>query len=393
MSQVFQLGGGRGARKRRADRPTDPLALVRRDSTYVYDIGQGHYQDHYVEVGPGRRYRPRPIEQEPIEGETGLRANFTGLVTALLLLAACFPACSAEPYPSQRITLIVPFPPGSATDSVTRHLAESIRAATNATVVVENKPGADGNLAALAVLKAESDGYTAFVTTNSTQAANINLFHSLPYDPKADFAPVAGIMTIPMMLTVKADFPAKSVADFVALAKKRGKPLSFGSGNTSSRGAAELFRYRQGIEMQHVPYRGMPQALSDVMGGQIDCVFADPASAQGLVQDGKLRALAVTSSKRLETMPDLPTVAESGLPGYELTAWVGVFVRTKTAPEIIARLSALVTSFVTSVETKKYLATIGAAPFPSTPQELAAFQEADTRRWAEIVATAKIEKK
>jgi tripartite-type tricarboxylate transporter receptor subunit TctC len=321
-----------------------------------------------------------------------LRANFArGIATVLLLLAAFFPAWSAEPYPSQRITLIVPFPPGSATDGVTRHLAESIRAATNATVVVENKPGADGNLAALAVLKAEPDGYTAFVTTNSTQAANISLFNSLPYDPKADFAPVAGIMTI--LLTVKADFPAKTVAEFVELAKKREEPLSFGSGNTSSRGAAELFRYRQAIEVQHVPYRGMPQALTDVKGGQIDCVFADPASAQGLVQDGKLRALAVTSAKRLEMMPDLPTVAESGLPGYELTAWVGVFVRAKTPSEINARLNALVTGFVNSAETKKYLATIGAAPFPSTPQELGVFQETDTRRWAEIVATAKIEKK
>jgi tripartite-type tricarboxylate transporter receptor subunit TctC len=184
-----------------------------------------------------------------------LRANFTrGIAAVLLLLVASFPAASAEPYPSQRITLVVPFPPGSATDSVTRHLAESIRAATNATVVVENKPGADGNLAALAVLKAGPDGYTAFVTTNSTQAANISLFNSLPYDPKADFAPVAGIMTIPMMLTVKANFPAKSVAEFVELAKKREKPLSSG--------AAELFKYRLGIEMQHVPYRGMPQALT-----------------------------------------------------------------------------------------------------------------------------------
>jgi len=320
-----------------------------------------------------------------------MRANFTRSIAAvLLLLAACFPAAS-EPYPSQRITLIVPFPPGSATDSVTRHLAESVRAATNTTVVVENKPGADGNLAALAVLKAEPDGYTAFVTTNSTQAANISLFNSLPYDPKADFAPVAGIMTIPMMLTVKADFPARTVAEFVELAKK--KPLSFGSGNTSSRGAAELFRYRQAIEMQHVPYRGMPQALTDVLAGQIDCAFADTSSAQGLLQDGKLRALAVTSAKRVETMPDIPTIAESGSPGYELSAWVGVYVRAKTPPEIIARLNALVTGFVASAETKKYMATIGAAPFPSTPPELAAFQEADTRRWAEIVATAKIEKK
>jgi tripartite-type tricarboxylate transporter receptor subunit TctC len=323
-----------------------------------------------------------------------LKVNFArGISAVLLLLAAGFSGASAEPYPSQRLTLIVPFPPGSATDSVTRHLAESIRAATNATVVVENKPGADGNLAALAVLKAEPDGYTAFVTTNSTQAANVNLFNSLPYDPKADFAPVAGIMTIPMMLTVKSDFPAKSVAEFVELAKKRPKPLSFGSGNTSSRGAAELFRFREGIEMQHVPYRGMPQALTDVMGGQIDCVFADPASARGLVLDGKLRALAVTSSTRLETMPNLPTIAESGLPGYELTAWVGVFVRTKTPPEIITKLNSLVTGFVNSAEAKNYLTTIGATPFPSTPEELGAFQETDTKRWAEIVETAKIEKK
>jgi tripartite-type tricarboxylate transporter receptor subunit TctC len=323
-----------------------------------------------------------------------LRANLTRVIAAaLLLFAASLPAASAEPYPSQRVTLIVPFPPGSATDGVTRHLAESIRAATNVTVVVENKPGADGNLAALAVLKAEPDGYTAFVTTNSTQAANISLFNSLPYDPKADFAPVAGIMTIPMMLTVRADFPARNVAEFVTLAKTRGKSMSFGSGNTSSRGAAELFRYRQGVEMQHVPYRGMPQVLTDILAGQIDCTFADTSSAQGLLQDGKLRALAVTSSKRLETMPDLPTVAESGLPGYELTAWVGVFVRVKTPPEIVARLNTLVTDFVNSAETKKYLATIGAAPFPSTPQELGAFQDADTRRWAEIVETAKIEKK
>src|SRR5258707_10736358 len=137
--------------------------------------------------------------------------------------------------------MVVRFAPGRGPGSVTRHLAESISSASTAPVLVENKPGADGNLAALTVLKAEPDGYTAFVTTNSTQAANVSLFNSLPYEPKADFAPVAGIMTIPMMLTVRSDFPAKSVAEFVELAKKREKPLSFGGGNTSSRGAAELF--------------------------------------------------------------------------------------------------------------------------------------------------------
>ena len=255
-----------------------------------------------------------------------MRACLT-MAFSLFVVLLGMDVTDAASYPSRRINLVVPFPAGSATDAVTRRLAESIGAATNSTVLVENKPGADGNLAALSVLKAEADGYTVFVTTNSTQAANVNLFNSMPYDPARDFAPVAGIMTIPMMLTVKAEFPARNVAEFVALAKAREKPLSFGSGNTSSRGAAELFRSRAGIAMQHVPYRGMPQALTDVLSGEIDCVFADPASAQGLVQDGRLRVLAVTSNERLAAMPDVPTVAEAGLSGSDLTAWVGVFVR------------------------------------------------------------------
>ncbi len=317
---------------------------------------------------------------------------------ALWLAAAWIGAASwrealAEPYPSRRINLIVQFPAGSATDAVTRRLAESIRIETGATVLVENKPGADGNLAALAVLKAEADGYTVFVTTNSTQAANVSLFNTMPYDPKADFVPVAGIMTIPMLLAVKPDFPAKNVADFIALARSRSRPFSFGSGNTSSRGAAELFRYRAGIEMQHVPYRGMPQALTDALAGEIDCVFADPASAQGLIQDGRLRVLAVTSSERLGGMPDVPTLAQAGVPGAELTAWVGVFVRAGTPSDIVAKLSQVVLAFVKSADTATYLESVGAKPFPAGPDELRAFEDADTRRWAEIVEAAKIERK
>jgi tripartite-type tricarboxylate transporter receptor subunit TctC len=321
------------------------------------------------------------------------RGAIAQCLLAVLISASSWQQAAAESYPSRRINLIVPFPAGSATDAVTRRLAESIRIETGATVLVENKPGADGNLAALAVLKAEADGYTVFVTTNSTQAANINLFNAMPYDPAADFAPVAGIMSIPMMLAVKPEFPAKTVAEFVALAKTREKPISFGSGNTSSRGAAELFQARAGINMQHVPYRGMPQALTDVLAGQIDCVFADPASAQGLIQDGRLHILAVTSSDRLVAMPDAPTLAQAGLSGAELTAWVGVFVRAGTAPDIVAKLSQAVLAFVNSKDTAGYLESVGAKPFPAGPDELKAFEEADTRRWAEIVAIAKIEKK
>lgn len=322
-----------------------------------------------------------------------LRIAIAIWLVAALAGAADWRQASAESYPSRRINLIVPFPAGSATDAVTRRLAESIRIETGMTVLVENKPGADGNLAALAVLKAEADGYTVFVTTNSTQAANINLFNAMPYDPKADFAPVAGIMTIPMMLAVKPEFPAKTVAEFIALAKSRQKPLSFGSGNTSSRGAAELFRSRAGIEMQHVPYRGMPQALTDVLAGEVDCVFADPASAQGLIQDGRLRVLAVTSSERLAGLPDVPTLAQAGLSGAELSAWVGVFVRSGTPSDIVAKLGQVVLGFVNNKDTAAYLESVGAKPFPAASDELGKFEEADTRRWAEIVEIAKIEKK
>jgi tripartite-type tricarboxylate transporter receptor subunit TctC len=321
------------------------------------------------------------------------RVAIVMLLTTVMIGTAGWRPAAAESYPSRRINLIVPFPAGSATDAVTRRLSESIRSETGATVLVENKPGADGNLAALAVLKAEADGYTVFVTTNSTQSANVSLFNAMPYDPKADFAPVAGIMTIPMMLAVKPEFPAKTVAEFIALAKSRQKPLSFGSGNTSSRGAAELFRSRAGIEMQHVPYRGMPQALTDVLAGEIDCVFADPASAQGLIQDGRLRVLAVTSSERLAGMPNVPTLAQTGLSGAELSAWVGVFVRSGTPPDIVAKLSQVVLAFVNNKETASYLESVGAKPFAAGPDELGSFEEADTRRWAEIVAIAKIEKK
>jgi tripartite-type tricarboxylate transporter receptor subunit TctC len=317
--------------------------------------------------------------------------GFIGMIAACMLAA---PATTlAQSYPSRQVTLVVPFPAGSATDGVARRLAEAMKEATNATVIVENKPGADGNLAALTVLRADPDGYSVFVTTNSTHAANASLFNSMPFDPKNDFAPVAGIMTIPMMLTVKADSSVKSVAEFIALAKSRDKPLTFASGNTSSRGAAELFKSRAAIPMQHVPYRGMPQALTDVVGGQIDTIFADTSSGMGLVRDGSLRALAVTSPKRVSSMPDVPTIAESGLPGYELAAWVGVFVRAKTSPEIVTKLNQVITAFVNDPATVAYMGTIGATPFPSTPEQLAAFADADTKRWAEIVDVAKMEKK
>jgi tripartite-type tricarboxylate transporter receptor subunit TctC len=315
-------------------------------------------------------------------------------LTAILviLLATCAIFASAQEFPSRRITLIVPFPAGSATDGIARRLAADMGKISNVSVIVDNKPGADGNIAAMSVLRSDPDGYTVFVTTNSTQAANVNLFKTMPFDPKADFAPVSGLVKIPMMLTVRADFPAKNVAEYIALAKKSAKPLSFGSSSQTGRGAGELFKERESLSIINVPYRGSPQALTDLLGGHVDSLFTDPVAAAGLVQKGSVRVLAVTSPKRAPTMPDVPSLDESGFPGFELIAWVAAYVPAKTPKATVVKLNAMISTILNDPETASFLSATGATPFPTTPEQLASFAETDTKRWARIVEAAKMEK-
>lgn len=312
------------------------------------------------------------------------------VMSALLATSASF--ALAEEFPSRRITLIVPFPAGSATDGIARRLAADMGKIANVPVIVDNKPGADGNIAAMSVLRSDPDGYTVFVTTNSTQAANINLFKTMPFDPKADFAPVSGLVKIPMMLTVRADFPAKNVAEYIALAKKSAKPLTFGTSNQTGRGAGELFKEREGLSITNVPYRGSPQALTDLLGGHVDSLFSDPVAAAGLVQKGSVRVLAVTSAKRAPTMPDVPSLDESGLPGFELLAWVAAYVPAKTPKANVSKLNAMISTILNDPATASFLSATGATPFPTTPEQLASFAESDTKRWARIVEAAKMEK-
>ena len=320
--------------------------------------------------------------------------NPNRLRTALLavLLAVCASFAWAEEFPSRRITLIVPFPVGSATDGIARRLAADMGKIVNVPVIVDNKPGADGNIAAMSVLRSDADGYTVFVTTNSTQAANVNLFKTMPFDPKADFAPVSGLVKIPMLLTVRADFPAKSLAEYIAMSKKSAKPITFGTANQTGRGAGELFKEREGLSIVNVPYRGSPQALTDLLGGHVDSIFSDPVSAAGLLQKGSVRVLAVTSAKRAPTLPDVPSFDESGLPGFELIAWVAAYVPTKTPKAVVAKLNAMISTILNDPETASFLSATGAAPFPTTPDQLATFAETDTKRWARIVEAAKMEK-
>lgn len=309
-----------------------------------------------------------------------------------LLFALCTNFAQAEEFPSRRITLIVPFPAGSATDGIARRLAADMAKIANVPVIVDNKPGADGNIAAMSVLRSDPDGYTVFVTTNSTQAANVNLFKTMPFDPKADFAPVSGLVKIPMILTVRADFPAKTVAEYISMAKKSAKPLTFGSSSQTGRGAGELFKEREGLSITNVPYRGSPQALTDLLGGHVDSLFTDPVAAAGLVQKGSLRVLAVTSAKRAPTMPDVPSLDESGLPGFELIAWVAAYVPAKTPKANVVKLNSMISSILNDPATATFLSATGATPFPTTPEQLASFAETDTKRWARIVDAAKMEK-
>lgn len=315
----------------------------------------------------------------------------SGLILAFCACALS-PVALAQDFPSRRITLVVPFPAGSATDGIARRLASDLGKIVNVPVIVDNKPGADGNIAALSVLRADPDGYTVFVTTNSTQAANVNLFKTMPFDPKADFSPVSGLVKIPMMLTVRPDFPAKTIAEYFALARKSPQPLTFGTANQTGRGAGELMKEREKLSIINVPYRGSPQAMTDLLGGHVDSIFSDPVTAAGHVQKGSVRVLAVTSLKRAPTMPDVPSLDESGLPGFELIAWVAAFVHAKTPPANVARLNAMINTILNDPATANYLTATGATPFPTTPEQLGAFAELDTKRWAKIVEDAKMEK-
>lgn len=311
----------------------------------------------------------------------------------LSLIAACaMPTLAgAQTYPSRVVTLLVPFPAGSATDGVARKLAEGLQEAFKQPFIIENKPGGDGIIAARQAARSEPDGYTIFVTTNTTHSANANIYTSLPYDPEKDFAPVAAIMKIPMVMAVKADSPATDIASFIKLAKS--KQLTFGSGNTSSRGAAELFKARAGLDMLHVPYRGTPQAITDLLSGSIDVMFPDPSSAAGPIQAKQLKLLGVASNARLNQYPDVPTIAESGYPGFEMVAWVGAFVPAKTPPDIVNRLNQEFNKLLARPDVLGYFDTVGAQVFSGTPEQLRAYQQEDTKRWAEIVDLAKIEKK
>ena len=311
-----------------------------------------------------------------------VRNAFAGLVLALIAGAVV-----AQPWPSKPIKWVVPFAPGGTTDILARTIGEKLSVTLGQPIIVENKPGAGGGVGAEQVAKSPPDGYTIMGGTISTHAINASLYKNLPYDPVRDFAPITLIVRVPNMLVVNPDVPAKDVRELIALLKTNPGKYSFASsGNgTSQHLSGELFKVMTGVEMQHVPYRGSPPALADVVGGQVTMTFDNITTAWPLVKGGKLRALAVTTAKRSPIAPDVPTLAESGLAGYEIGSWQGVFAPAGVPAEIVKRFNAEIVRIINAPDIRQKLVDMGAEPAPNTSEEFAAMVKAEVAKWADVV--------
>ena len=316
--------------------------------------------------------------------------SFRRLAVALAAMAAATPAL-CQTYPDKPITFVVPFGAGTATDQLARALGQALTSETRQPVVVDNRAGASGMIAAQLVAKAAPDGYTVLISTNTTHAANEHLYKKIGYDPVKDFSPITLLGKGVQMMLVAPNFPAKTVAEFVALAKREPGKVSFASGSSSSRMAGELLQQMAGIDLLHVPYKSNTLAITDVIGGQVNSVIPDTATALPQVKSGKLRALATTGSKRAPQAPDVPTVAEAGVPGYEMGYWFAAWTPANTPAPVVKRLHELLTKAVASPQAKSFYDNSGVDPATSTPEELAKFQVAESQKWGRIIKAAKIE--
>jgi tripartite-type tricarboxylate transporter receptor subunit TctC len=323
-----------------------------------------------------------------IEGGN-MRGLFRLAVAVGLALAAT--AAGAQPYPSRPITIVVPFAAGSGTDSIARIVGQHLSAAFNQSVVIENKVGASGVLAATFVARAAPDGYTLLMATNSTHSANPYLFKSLSYDPVKDFAPVARAGSYVFMLVVNPSLPVKTLPELVTYAKANPGKLTFASGNTTGIVAGETLKSKAGIDVLHIPYKSSPPALNDVLGGRVSMMFIDLAPGLEHVRAGTLLALAVTTKERSALLPDLPSLHEAGIPGYDVTSWAGLFAPAGTPNEIVARLNEEVRKIIANPEAKARIAVTGFDAFSGPPEALATFVQSELAAWSKLIKDAGIE--
>jgi tripartite-type tricarboxylate transporter receptor subunit TctC len=305
--------------------------------------------------------------------------------------SAAAQTASAQGWPSRVVKLVVPFTPGGGIDSIGRILGARLTEIWGQQVVIENKPGAGGNIASEFVARSAPDGYTMYITAAGL-AVNRYLFESVNYDPLADFAPVTLICLFPNVLVVPNSSPLRSVGDLVAQAKGEPGRLTFASpGHGSSpHMSAELFKHMAKVNLTHVPYRGASPAYTDVIAGRVECTFAVMASGLPLVRSGQLRALGVTTATRVTTAPEIPTIAESGVPGYDTSSWFAFFVPAKTPPEIIAKMHADTVAALAEPQIRAKLDALSVIVVGSTPEQLGAHLKAEMERWAPVIKAANI---
>src|SRR5262247_679955 len=311
--------------------------------------------------------------------------NLARLGLAVSLFAASL-AAPAQPYPSRPVRFIAPFPPGGAVDIVTRIVAAALSETLGQPVVVENRSGAGGTVGADAAAKAPPDGYTLLSGGIATHGIAPALYHKLGYDAVRDFAPLSMIGTTPNVLIVNPSVQARSVGEFIALAKAAQRKLDYGSPGigTSPQLSMELFKLMSGIELVHIPYKGNAPAIADLLGGQLPVMFDNLPGAMGHIKAGRVRVLGVSSVARHPSLPDVPTIAESGLPGFEVVVWYALFAAGKPPPHVLARLTAAANSAVGSPEVQKKLSEAGVDPGASSPDDLATRVRTEMAKWAKV---------
>ena len=305
---------------------------------------------------------------------------------------AALPAADAQPYPNKPIRFIVPFPAGGIADVMARVIGQKLTDAWNQPVVVENRAGAGGNIGAEIVAKSPPDGHTLIMGSIGTHAVNVSLFSKMPYDPVRDFAPVALVIQAEGLLVLHPSVPVKTVKELIALARARPGQLAYASaGNgTASHLAGELFKSMAKVDIVHIPYKGNVPAITDLIGGQTSMIFATMPTVLPQVKAGKLRALAVASAQRSPAAPDVPTIAEAALPGFEVTNWIGVFAPAGTPADIVARLNAEIMRIMRLPDVQPRLANEGAKFAPNTPHEFAAFQKSEIAKWGKVIRDARV---
>ena len=311
---------------------------------------------------------------------------------ALAMAMALCAGAQADDYPSKPIKIIVPYPAGQASDTITRLVGERLGKALGQPVVVDNRPGAGGNIGTDAGAKSPPDGYTLTIATAALPISK-HVYRKLPFDPEKDFMPITLMTITPLVLVTRTNLPVKDVAELVALAKKDPGKITFASSGpgTSHQLSGELFKSLAGVEMLHVPYKGSPPAHVDLMGGSVDIMFDNIVPVAPHIKAGKLRALAVTTKTRAPALPDVPTMAEAGYPNFEATAWFGLLAPAGTPRPIVDRLNKEVVAILTSPDIKERLAGMGATVVADKPEEFGRFMANEINKWGPVVKRANIE--